>query len=277
MSLVSIKKLALVMILGAFAISCGKDELVSPRHETLVALYSGRGAADEGMTAAQKMFEWMGYEVTRISPSQINTGGLGGFDLICFPGGDMYCYSQDITAAGKLEIRRFVSGGGGYIGICGGAYFAAHTVYWQGAQLNMTPLALFSGKAIGPIDEIRGYSSYVMCQLDIVAQAHPITTDEDSCMSVLYWGGPYLLPDAGSEAVVICDYHTTGNHAMVAFEYGEGRVFLTGAHPEFEEDSDRDGVALCDTLDDKGSEWPFMKRATRWCLGEASLSKSISP
>jgi hypothetical protein len=55
---------------------------------------------------------------------------------------------------------------------------------------------------------------------------------------------------------------------MIAFGHGNGRVFLTGAHPEFEEDSDRDGADFCDHLDDRGSDWDLMKKAARWCLGE---------
>jgi hypothetical protein len=47
-----------------------------------------------------------------------------------------------------------------------------------------------------------------------------------------------------------------------------GRAFLIGTHPEIEEDSDRDGVAECDELDDHGSGWDLMRAATRWCLKE---------
>ncbi len=266
MSLISIKRLVPVLILVSLSSSCGKEKSTAPREEINVALYSGRGADADCKTAAQKMFEWMGYKVKRISPHQINTGSLNEFDLICFPGGDMYYYSLDISSTGKLKIRQFISGGGGYIGICGGAYFAAEKVYWRGVQLNMTPLSLFRGTATGPINQIYAYPDYGMTQLDIVTMDHPITSGEDASMSVLYYWGPYLSPNAEFEFDVICDYHVTKNHAMVAFEYGQGRIFLTGAHPEFEEDSDRDGVGFCDLFDDQGSDWDFMKKAARWCL-----------
>ncbi|UCF04832.1 MAG: hypothetical protein JSV33_13040 [bacterium] len=261
-----IRRLAPVMILAYLAVSCGDKKPTAPRDEINVALYSGRGADADCKTAAQKMFEWMGYKVQRISPNQINTGSLDGFDLICFPGGNMYYYSQDISVNGKQRIKQFVSGGGGYIGICGGAYFAAERVFWRGDLLDMTPLSLFRGAATGPINQIYQYPDYGMCRLDIAILDHPITSGEDASMSVLYYWGPYLSPNTGFEFDVICDYHVTGSHAMVAFEHGQGRVFLTGAHPEFEEDSDRDGVEFCDVFDDQGSDWDFMKKAARWCL-----------
>ena len=53
----------------------------------------------------------------------------------------------------------------------------------------------------------------------------------------------------------------------------QGRVFLTGPHPEWEEDSDRDGVdyvqpSVADRFDDQGSDWDLMRNAARWCLHE---------
>jgi glutamine amidotransferase-like uncharacterized protein len=51
---------------------------------------------------------------------------------------------------------------------------------------------------------------------------------------------------------------------MVAFEYGAGRVFLSGPHPEIEVDSDRDGSSKFDELSDEGSEWPLLLAATKW-------------
>jgi len=55
---------------------------------------------------------------------------------------------------------------------------------------------------------------------------------------------------------------------MLAFDYGLGRVFLIGTHPEIEEDSERDGVDFADELDDQGSDWDLMRKATLWCLKE---------
>ena len=54
---------------------------------------------------------------------------------------------------------------------------------------------------------------------------------------------------------------------MVAFEYGWGRVFLIGPHPEWEEDSDRDGFEPWPEHDDRGSDWPLMRNVTYWCAG----------
>jgi glutamine amidotransferase-like uncharacterized protein len=247
-------------------VSCSEDDVTAPIEEITVALYAGRGADDDCITAADNMFEWMGLNVERVGSSLINTSSLDRFDLICFPGGDMYSYSQDISAGGKAKIKQFIADGGGYIGICGGAYFAASRVFWRGNRLDMIPLSLFKGSATGPINDICPYPDYGMTQLNVLALNHPITSDGPAFMSVLYYWGPYLTPDTDFEYDLICTYDVTGLKAMVAFDHGKGKVFLTGAHPEFEEDSDRDGVNFCDDLDDDGSDWNFMKRAAHWCL-----------
>lgn len=51
---------------------------------------------------------------------------------------------------------------------------------------------------------------------------------------------------------------------MVAFEYGKGRVFLSGPHPEIEVDSDRDGSNRFNDLEDEGSEWPLLLAVMNW-------------
>jgi glutamine amidotransferase-like uncharacterized protein len=101
----------------------------------------------------------------------------------------MYDYAQDISPRGKENIRAFVHNGGGYVGICGGAYFAAERVRWLGQQLPMTPLGLFAGAATGPLDEIAPYPNYTMCTANIADRAHSVMQSaEDSYTMLYYWG-----------------------------------------------------------------------------------------
>ena len=89
-----------------------------------IAIYAGRGTWNDSVQAAKKMFEWMNYTVETLSAQQINNE-LTNFRTLCVPGGNMYEYAQDISSEGKKNIMSFVRDGGSYIGICGGAYFAA--------------------------------------------------------------------------------------------------------------------------------------------------------
>lgn len=271
-------KLIILIVISLQIIACEKNEKTTFLSAD-IALYSDKGAWDQSVTALENMFEWMGMSIALIDADYINNNSLDDFKVICFPGGDMYQYSQDIPETGKEKIRSFVRNGGGYIGICGGAYFASETVIWQGNQLTMTPLGLFRGSAEGTIDAIVPYPQRGMCQVNIVDTVHTITHNLSNPQWILYYWGPVLKPNT-SEVTVLGNYNAVDQPAIIAFEYDKGRVFITGTHPEIEEDSDRDGVVFADTvingtiypgedkLDDKGSDWDLMQNAVIWCLKE---------
>ncbi len=267
----SLRSLSCFLVL-LLVISCQSQKAVE--RSGVVALYSDRGCWDKSIVAAREMFQWMGYSVVSVDADYLNDAGLDSFRLLCVPGGDMYQYSQDISAKGKENIRDFLRNGGGYVGICGGSYFASERVYWQGNQLAMTPLGLFEGTARGPMDTIVPYPDYAMCKVNICDTSHVITQSEPDSAWMLYYWGPVLLPDPGANVAILAKYDGVNQPMMLAFDYGEGRVFLIGVHPEIEEDSDRDGVDVADELDDRGSDWELMRRAARWCLRETVAGKT---
>ena len=233
-----------------------------------IAIYAGRGTWDESVQAIRKMFEWMNHTVETVSAQQINNNGLAGFRVLCIPGGNMYDYAQDISSRGKENIRNFVHSGGSYIGICGGAYFASEEVYWRGSQLPMTPLGLFHGTAAGPINEIMAYPNYTMTRVNVMNQAHPVIKSERDFESMLYYWGPALISETDANIIILGNYDIGNQTAMLALEYGHGKVFLIGTHPEIEEDSDRDEVSFGNEFDDHGSEWNLMQKVILWCTKE---------
>ena len=233
-----------------------------------VALYSDRGVWPQSVTAAERMFQWMGYEVEQINAQDVRNRILANYRLLCVPGGNMYSYAEDLSSAGVENIKGFVRHGGVYIGICGGAYFAAENVIWQGNRLPMRSLEFFPGTAQGPFDEIAPYPDSAMCLVNMVDSEHAITKSMPDSAWILYYWGPALMPDADADLDTLGKYDIIDQPAILALEYGTGRVFLIGTHPEIEEDSDRDGVTECDELDDRGSDWDLMKAATLWSLRE---------
>jgi len=274
-SLTVIGCIGIVLLTAALLAGCQSREEAAqesgrelPRETTApVAIYSDRGVWPQSVTAGEKMFLWMGHRVRRIDAQQIRNGALGEVRLLCVPGGNMYNYAEDLTAAGVETVKAFVRRGGGYVGICGGAYFAAQKVFWQGNQLSMNSLGLFPGAARGPYEEIVPYPDSAMCLVIVSRPSHPITEVLADSSWILYFWGPALLPDDGAEVTILGRYEAIDRPAMLSCEYGRGRVFLIGAHPEIEEDSDRDGVAECDELEDRGTDWELMRSAVDWCLG----------
>lgn len=231
-----------------------------------VGLYAGRGAARECVTAAGKMFAWMGYTVVRIDADVINENDIRHLDVLYFPGGSTGPFQEDISAQGRDKIRQLIRSGGCFIGTCAGALFASERVVWEGQVDTQNTLGLFPGTVEGPIPEIFAGPEHGMCQVNL--SPHPITETEPDSAWILYYNGPFFRSNPGAEVDVIARYQITNDPAMVAFEYGAGRVFLTGPHPEWEEDDGRDGVSYFDRFDDQGSDWDLMLNAARWCLHE---------
>ena len=241
------------------------DEELGPPDSCLIALYADTGASEVSIQAAEKMFEWTGYTVMRIKANDILTQGLDRFVILCIPGGNMFQYAQDLTLEGIEKIRQFVFRGRGYIGICGGAYFTGERVFWQENQLPMNSLGIFPGVTLGPVEEIAPYPQCTMCKVNIVNRSHPITQLEPDTAWIMYCYGPMFIPKEGVDVQILGNYEILNRPAMLAFMYGQGRVFNIGVHPELEEDSDRDGVDFGDVFDDRGSDWDLMKKAVCWC------------
>lgn len=234
---------------------------------TTIGIYTDDGAAQACVIAAYNMFKWMGYNIDSLDAEKVNYGDIRHIDLFYFPGGSSGPYIEDITEQGKEKIRQLISAGCGYIGTCAGAMFAAETQVWQGTAYSDCQLGIFPGTAKGPISEIFPDPGIGMCQVNL-NKPHYITNTEADSVWILYYQGPYLTPKTGQEIEIIGWYDITNQIAMLGYTYGKGRVFLIGPHPEWEEDSDRDGVSYFDIYDDHGSDWPLMYNATRWCLYE---------
>ncbi len=270
-------KTILIILFTVFT-ACNESE-IKPEETSDVALYSENGAWDKSVTALRSMFEWMDLTVTLIDAKYVNANSLDGFKIICFPGGDMYRYSQNLSDEGFEKIRKFVENGGNYVGVCGGAYFSSKKIIWQGNQIPMTTLGIFDGTTEGTIDEIVPYPQMDMCKVVITDNTHPITKEISKDQWILYYWGPVLKPN-NTEIQVLGKYDAVNLPAIIAFEHGKGKVFITGTHPEMEEDSNRDGVIFPDTvvnnihyygeelLDDQGSDWILMKNAVEWLLGD---------
>ena len=253
--------LAVALVLLAH---CG-DGVVEESGEIVVGIYADEGAAPGCVGPAEKMFEWMGCTNVLLYADDVNGRPLDKIDILYFPGGNSGPYSEKISDAGKDNIRRFVRGGGGYIGTCAGGCFGSDTVKWLGYTHTEGNLGLFRGVADGPVNEIYQYPETGMCEINYAAPDHPITRGLGDTEWIYYWWGPKFIPYAGTDVDVIGTYAITGAPALVAFEYGFGRVFLTGPHPEWEEDSDRDGYPPSEEHDDRGSDWPLMRNVTFWC------------
>ena len=240
---------------------------VEPIGPVDVGIYVGAGAFAKEISAASLCFSSDGLRVRPITATEIRDGSFAKqMRAIYFPGGWAEHYVRDVGSEGAEKLRAFVESGGGYLGVCAGSFFAAKRIHWAGADLDYN-LDLFPGTPTGPLVDIATWPNYCMTTVKVVGK-HPITRKRGGKRSVLYYGGPSLRPAKGSEVSVLATY-ATGDPAMVAFQRGKGRVFLSSAHIDYDLTSDRDGTDWPERekgIDDKESDWDLLQSAARWVL-----------
>jgi glutamine amidotransferase-like uncharacterized protein len=237
-----------------------------------VAIYLGYGMDRHSALAMERAFEWMGCHVEVVSADNIKNDCLDDFDVLALPGGESRPDPWgELGLEGKAKIQEFVSGGGGYIGVCLGALYASdYGDFWGNREIQLAAdelyLDLFPGVAYCGQEEIAPQGVWpLMTWLNISDRAHPIADSLPEQMKIVYYpSSPYLQPYDDANVTIIATYEITENPAMVAFDYGNGRVFLSGPHPEIEVDSDRDGSDAFQELSDEGSEWPLLLDVMKW-------------
>jgi glutamine amidotransferase-like uncharacterized protein len=243
--------------------------------EVKVAVYDGGAGVsieprESSAAALYWMFRWMNATVEMVNSSAIKQGILDDFKIIAVPGGYAYNYYLDLGYSGANAIRDFVVGGGSYWGSCAGAFYALEEFEWSEYGETGTyyyGLGLFPGRGVGPIVGIADWPNIAMTDVQMNTSNGLIDlSQEPSNHSIMYYGGPYFETAGMENITTLATYSYNGMPAMIAFEYEQGRVFLSGPHPEWEEDSFRDGSIWDNYLEEDGSEWELCKGVSLWLV-----------
>jgi hypothetical protein len=162
---------------------------------------------------SDKFFQSLGFPLPeKIHEKDFETADLSKYDILFFPGGGGFVF----TEKAQQRLRDFITNGGGYVGICAGAY-AAKT--FKLVDCNYFPF------------RERG-----MVKLDL--KKHPITEgfSQGRKMAVRHANGPFIEP---SKDVQVPVFYKCGPPyaAIVVKEYGKGRVVVISPHPESNADS----------------------------------------
>ncbi|KAL1521469.1 hypothetical protein AB1Y20_021131 [Prymnesium parvum] len=174
--------------------------------------------------------------LTTITPAQLLSGALDdSFALLCLPGGFAPNYASALGAEGARLIRSFVDRGGGYVGICAGAFYATTAC-----------LSLLDVRLLDPHRWARGSAA---CQIRFspLGAAALGALGPPSLVTVRYANGPLLQPGGG--AYTLAHFATEvaaprlggaahfppimhGSPAVVLGRCGRGMVALVSPHIE---------------------------------------------
>ena len=175
--------------------------------------------------------EAAGIAVELLDWSGLQKSDLKRFHAIVFPGG--YSGFQRLSAGhrGLDAVRRYVEGGGRYLGIGAGGYLAATEVHWEEKHYPY-PLALFDGVAEGSINEIAAWPEVGRAELSVTDDGRETGLTAAHGEPAFYRGGCRFV--GGTNVSVLANY-SDGSPAIIKRPYGvggKGAVILSGVHFE---------------------------------------------
>jgi biotin--protein ligase len=154
--------------------------------------------------------------------------------VLAMGGGSCRLWDVQLQVEGIQKIQRYVQGGGKYIGVCAGAYFASAESRFELSDRTIEksrPLAFFPGKAMGPLVDSDDYLSLRAAR---AAEVYFKMKGSSEVGALYYQGGCLFDVEEDSAAVEIMSrYCGLGKAAAVFCRVGKGCAFLDGTHPEF--------------------------------------------
>jgi glutamine amidotransferase-like uncharacterized protein len=196
-----------------------------------VAVYDDKGSTGKGVPSVEAILgKAADIKVTRLKGADIANGGLQGYDLVMFTGGSGSAEAAGLGEKGREEVRDFVRHGGGYVGICAGAYLACSGFEWGVGVLNAKTVSSkwrrgqgevkIAGEAFGEKLTDRGvrYANGPIIKADV-------RKDLPDFEVLVTFRSELALNDTPVGVMVNAP-------AMVRSSYGLGRVFTSSPHPE---------------------------------------------
>ncbi len=201
-----------------------------------VALYDDAGATGKGIPRVMELLAGArGIGVVSLKAGDFRPNSLRGYDVVMFTGGSGSKQAGALGDAGREEVRRFVREGGGYVGICAGAYLACAGFSWG--------VGVLDAKTVSPKWR-RGKGTV---NIEMLPRGAAITGLKAGPHDIRYANGPIItglgrddIPDFEPLAVFRSELAEngsppgamTGSPAMSCGHYGKGRVFVSSPHPE---------------------------------------------
>ncbi len=188
---------------------------------------------------------------------ELRHGFLRDFDVVFFPGGSGSEEGHGLRKEGRDTVREFVAGGGGYVGICAGAYLASRNYSWSLKILDLDV-----------IDRSHWKRGTGLVTIEMTPAGRVWLGDVEGALPIQYANGPLFAP-AGDpdlpDAAVLATFRSAraergarpetmiGTPAIVSAPFKKGRVVCSSPHPEHQESA---------TLN------PFVVRMVLWAAGK---------
>ena len=201
-----------------------------------VAIFDGKGAGASGIDSTESRIQSIPQAtVTRVKAEDWATIDLKPFDVVAFSGGSGSAQAEAIGEAGRNNVREYVRGGGGFVGICAGAYLACSNFKWGLGILNASTVSSKWQRGQGFMD------------LEITDEGRKLLGDVRGTFKVRYHNGPIIKPAERTDVPAytpvalfrseIAEFGSpvgvmVNSPAQALGTFGQGRVFISSPHPE---------------------------------------------
>lgn len=228
------------------------DVLIPPESDrsdqVFVGLYDGEGSSERGVENVTRAFD-AAPEVTvvHLGPADIRTDVLSQFDVVVFGGGSGSKQARTIDKDGATSVRSFVKNGGGYVGICAGAYLCSAHYDWS---LNLVDTRVFTGtrevEKLGP-KQMWYRGKFTSQKMQLTEKGREVFPEIPEHVDVRYQNSPIVSPKnfPGLKAYTPLAYFRSeqvlyppqkgtmiNTPAIVSGMFGKGRVISISPHPE---------------------------------------------
>jgi glutamine amidotransferase-like uncharacterized protein len=228
--------LALLALLPALPPGSRAADRSAATRPVRVAVYDDHGTSRNLPFLLAALGEHADLRVDRIDADTIQTGGLDGYDVLIQPGGSGGRQGRTLGEEGREKIRAFVRNGGGYLGICAGAYLATCDYPWS--------LHIIDARVVDKEHWARGTGQV---EVALTSKGRQILGVEAERPSILYYQGPLLAP---ADDPALPDFEVLarfdgeiaqkgapsgvmkGTTAIAAGSFERGRVLCISPHPE---------------------------------------------
>lgn len=221
---------------GEFPLEVQQTKPTIPGKESnlRIGVYVDEGAGPQQLLSVLQADE--GISIVRLRAEDIRSGKLEGLDLVIHPGGSGGGQGRHLGEDGREAIREFVRSGGGFIGICAGAYLATADYSWS--------LHILDAKVIDRQHWNRGKGTV---EISLSDEGRRLFGVEQEQVAIHYAQGPLLAPGDRPEIEdfeSLATYETEivkngaspgvmkGTTAIACGKFGNGRVLCFSPHPE---------------------------------------------
>jgi predicted deacylase len=201
-----------------------------------IALYKGPGTSGAG---PQRLLHELDRPnkslIAEVTAAQIRGDALTNYDVVIFAGGSGSKQAEALGETGRAKVQRFVEGGGGYVGICAGAYLATSGFPWSLKIINASTVSPKWQRGKGKVKlELTGTGSSILGkregEFDVLYANGPIVARENAPDLPAFDTLAFFrteMAENGSPAGVM-----SNSPAIFCSRYKQGRVMCISPHPE---------------------------------------------